>query len=148
MDWGSRDFIRADELGAWTRPYDLKVLDRAKHGSFNVLHVCKRHNLLLDFADYPVHAFSWAATDPTNPTLRQVLDHSPRAVMGGIDHETALLADDPSQVLAQLRRGFEETGGRRWLVAPGCSIAPATPPGNLRALRDAVENIMSHGTAP
>jgi uroporphyrinogen-III decarboxylase len=34
---------------------------------------------------------------------------------------------------------MEQTGGRRWLVAPGCSIPPATPAANLKALRSAVE---------
>jgi hypothetical protein len=38
--------------------------------------------------------------------------------------------------LTQFRRALVETGARRWLAAPGCSIPPATPEGNLAALRD------------
>ena len=33
----------------------------------------------------------------------------------------------PEAVLRQLEHGFALTGGRRWIVAPGCSIHPALP---------------------
>ncbi len=148
VDWGMRDFISAAELREWSRPYDLRVLHTAARAPFNVLHVCKRNNLLLEFADYPVQALSWAMTDPTNPTLAQARTHAKQAVMGGIDQDGALLADDTAVPLAELRRASEQSGGRRWLAAPGCSISPTTPPANLRALRDAVESLMSYDRAP
>jgi uroporphyrinogen-III decarboxylase len=59
-------------------------------------------------------------------------------VIGGIGHEDALLAEDDTLALSQLERGFVLTGGRRWIVAPGCSIHPNTPPERLDALREAV----------
>jgi uroporphyrinogen decarboxylase len=148
VDWGTRDFITADELRSWSRPYDLRVLKAASSAPFNVLHVCKGNNLLSEFADYPVRAFSWAATDPTNPTLAQALHLTNAAVMGGIDQDQALQAADAAPALAHLRRAQEQTGGVRWLAAPGCSIPPTTPAANLRALRDAIENVVSHGRAP
>src|SRR4029079_16864927 len=88
---------------------------------------------------YPVHAFSWDATDPTNPSLHDGLARLPGAVMGGISQEDALQHGAPDRALAEYQRGLEQTGGRRWLLAPGCSIPPATPAGNLKALRAAVE---------
>ena len=131
VDWGTRDLISAAELAQWSRPYDLRILKAAARAPFNVLHVCKRNNLLFEFADYPVRAFSWAATDATNPNLYQALARLPGAAMAGIDHDVTLLEDDAAGALAELERGYEQTGGRRWLVAPGCSIhepvAPATP---------------------
>jgi uroporphyrinogen decarboxylase len=148
VDWGSRDWLSPEEYAAWAKPYDLRILKQVARAPFNVLHVCKGNNLLLELADYPVQALSWAATDATNPTLAQVLEHSRAAVMGGIAHEGALLNDDPSAALDELRRAHEQTGGGRWLVSPGCSIFPHTPPANLRALRDAVESMMSHGRSP
>jgi len=148
VDWGSRDWMSAQEYAAWARPYDLRILAKVASARFNVLHVCKGNNLLLELADYPVQALSWAATDPTNPTLDQAQSRSRAAVMGGISHESALVKNDSSEVLAELRRAHERTAGHRWLVAPGCSIPPNTPPSNLRALRDEVETIMSHGRSP
>lgn len=148
VDWGTRDLLSAEDLRSWSRPYDLRVLARAAGAPFNVLHVCRRNALLYDFADYPVHAFSWASSDPTNPGLRAALERLPGAVMGGVAHEGAVVSGGPEDVLAELRAGFEATGGRRWLVAPTCSIPPAARPDNLRAIRDAVESMMSHGRAP
>ena len=66
----------------------------------------------------------------------------------GADHERRLLADDPGPALLDLKRGFEQTGGRRWLIAPGCSISPQTPRATLRALRDAVETAMVSDRSP
>jgi uroporphyrinogen decarboxylase len=131
--------MSAGEYRHWARPYDERVLSAVADAPFNVLHVCKRNNLLLELLDYPVAAFSWAATDPTNPSLAQMLARSELAAMGGISHEEALQRPETGPVVDEFRRGLEQTGGRRWLVAPGCSIPPATPVGNLEAVRRAVE---------
>jgi uroporphyrinogen decarboxylase len=140
VDWASRDQLSAEEYRRWARPFDERVLAAMSRGRFNVLHVCKRNNLLFELADYPVHAFSWAANDPSNPTLADALKRIRGAAMGGISHEDALLEPDSGRVLAEFRSGLDETHGRRWLVAPGCSIPPRTPAANLRAIRDAVES--------
>ena len=140
VDWASQDLMSAEDYRTWARPSDLRVLAAARSAAFNVLHVCKRRNLLLELRDYPVHAFSWAATDPTNPSLAEALERLPGAVMGGISQEGALQDPNPDAVLDEYRAGLERTAGRRWLVAPGCSIPPGTPGRNLRALRDAVED--------
>lgn len=137
-DWASRDLMSPEEYAVWGRPGDLRVLATARGARFNVLHVCKRRNLLLELADYPVAAFSWDATDPTNPPLAEALAKLPGALMGGISQEGALLEAGPEAALAEYRRGLAATGGRRWLVAPGCSIPPAVPKANLHALADAV----------
>jgi len=142
-DWASCDLMSPEDYARWARPGDLKLLAAAAGAPFNVLHVCKGRNLLLDLADYPVSAFSWDATDPTNPTLADGLARLPGAVMGGISHEDALRAPDPERALAEFHRGMESTGGRRWLVAPGCSIPPETPPSTLHALAAAVRGSRS-----
>jgi uroporphyrinogen decarboxylase len=133
--------MSAEEYRAWARPTDLRLIAAAEGAFFNVLHVCKRNNLLFDVADYPVAAFSWAATDDTNPSLSAALPRLRGAAMGGISHEHSLQQSGPEAALAELRGALEQTGGRRWLVAPGCSIAPTTPAANLRAVRDAVESV-------
>jgi uroporphyrinogen decarboxylase len=139
-DWASKNWMSADEYREWARPDDLRLLAAASGAAFNVLHVCKPRNLLFELSDYPVHAFSYDATDSTNPTLDQALARLPGAVMGGISHEGALQTGVEA-VTAEVRRGFEQTGGRRWLVAPGCSIPPRTPAANLKAVRAAVDSV-------
>lgn len=143
VDWASRDLLAPEEYREWGRPGDLRLLAAAAGAPLNVLHVCKRRNLLFECADYPVAAFSWAATDPLNPSLAEGLARLPGAVMGGISHDDALAQPDPARPVEEFRRALEATGGRRWLAAPGCSILPATPAAHLRALRAAVESAAS-----
>ena len=139
VDWGSRDLLSPAEYRDWARPGDLRVLAAAASLPFNVLHVCKRRNLLLELADYPVRAFSWDALDPTNPSLADAASRLSGALMGGLPFDSTLTEPDPDRFVADYRRGLEQTGGRRWLVAPGCSIPPATSAANLKAVRAAVE---------
>ena len=140
VDWGSLNFLTPGEHREWSRPYDLRVLEAARGAPFNVLHVCKSRNLLLELADYPVRAFSWDALDPANPGLAGALHELRGAAMGGISYDSSLATADPERFEAEYRRGLDATGGRRWLVAPGCSIPPATAARNLEAVRDAVHS--------
>ncbi len=148
VDWAERSLMSPEAYRAWARPTDLRVMAAASAARFNVLHVCRGNNLLLELTDYPVHAFSWAATDPTNPSLDRAQGSMRAAAMGGVAHEGAIVNGTPDDVVAELLQGFERTQGRRWLVAPGCSIPPDARSENLRAARDAVENLLSHGRAP
>ena len=138
VDWASADLLTPAQHRAWARPWEQRVLAAAAGAPFKVLHVCKRRNLLFELSDYPVAAFSWATTDPTNPPLRLALGRLGAAVMGGISQDGALQADGPGAVLAEYEAALKETAGRRWLAAPGCSIPPSTPTRNLLAVRDAV----------
>ncbi|HEY2956369.1 MAG TPA: uroporphyrinogen decarboxylase family protein [Candidatus Eisenbacteria bacterium] len=140
VDWATRDRLSPAEYRECARPYDLRLLAAAAGAPFNALHVCKSRNLLLELADYPVRAFSWAATDDTNPSLADGLARFRGAAMGGISHEGALLDAEPRRALEEFRRALEATGGRRWLAAPGCSIPPTTSAAVLHALRRAAEN--------
>jgi uroporphyrinogen-III decarboxylase len=58
--------------------------------------------------------------------------------MGGIPFDDTLKVATPDRFADAYRRGLEATQGRRWLVAPGCSIPPAAAPENLEAVRNAV----------
>jgi uroporphyrinogen decarboxylase len=140
VDWATQDRLSAAEYREWARPTDLRLLAAAAGAPFNVLHVCKSRNLLFDLADYPVRAFSWAATEATNPSLADALARTRGAVMGGISHDGALLASGPERAVEEFHRALEATAGRRWLAAPGCSISPNTPPATLAALRSAAES--------
>jgi uroporphyrinogen decarboxylase len=137
-DWGAREFVTPESLRRWSRPYDLRLLAAAGPSPYHTLHVCKRDALLFEFADYPVAAFSWDATAPGNPGLREALARLKGAAMGGIDHEGALQRG-PDAAVAAYRAALEATGGRRFLFAPGCSIPPQTSDVTLAALRDEVE---------
>jgi uroporphyrinogen decarboxylase len=134
VEWGSRNYISAEQYSRFGRPFDLQVLKAVQGASFNLLHVCRNNNMLADLLDYPVHAFHWATTGTDNPSLGDILARTDKAVMGGVSHDSTILSSRPEDVAAEARAAIEATGGRRFLLAPGCSIAPTTPEGNLRAM--------------
>ena len=137
--WASRDQLTEDQYRAFGIAYDLRVLEMvAGKAPFNVLHNCGE-NIYFDLlAEYPVHAISWAATLPGNPTLGEGLKRTSKAVMGGVSEKTTLPDGTPEAVAEEVRRALAETGGRRVLIAPGCSIPPRTPAANLEAARAVV----------
>jgi uroporphyrinogen decarboxylase len=134
VEWGTYDNATAEEYQEFGRSYDLRVLEAVQGAEMNVLHICRRRNMFDLLADYPVHAINWAVGEPGNPSLKEGLARSDKAVMGGVAVATAAQGT-PDGVMAEVRRALAETGGRRFLVAPGCSIPPETPEANLLAVR-------------
>lgn len=134
---GSRDALDEVAYEEFGRPYDLQVLRAVGDASFNVLHVCRRNNLLDLLRDYPVQAFSWDATDPSNPTLEEGRRLTGKAVMGGISQRTVLQTGPTAAVQAEVTDALAQTGGIGCLLAPGCSIPPETPADHLIAARQA-----------
>lgn len=139
VDWGTRASATEDEYREFGRPYDLRVLAAVRQAPFNILHVCRQDNMLDLLLDYPVQAINWAATLPGNPSLGEGLSRMTKAVMGGISEQTTLRRGTPEQVQEEVRQALAQTGGRRLLLAPGCSISPDTPEANLRAALAALE---------
>ena len=132
VDWGTYDVATAEQYEEFGRSYDLQVLAAASGAEFNVLHVCRKHNMLEALLDYPVHAFNWASREAANPGLGAILKKTDRAVMGGVAVET--VADGTlEQVAAEVAEALAETKGRRFLLSAGCSIPPQTPEANVKA---------------
>lgn len=136
--WASTDKLTPDQYRAFGMDYDHRLLESFKHAPFNVLHNCGDHIMFDLLADYPVHAMSWAATFPGNPNLAEGKTRTKAAVMGGINEKTTLPNGSAQQVADEAHEALELTGGRRFLLAPGCSIPPATPQANLEAVIKAV----------
>ncbi len=136
--WAATGALTEDEYREFGIEYDLRVLEAvAGKAPFNVLHNCGDGIYFDLLSGYPVEAISWAATLPRNPTLAEGEARTTRAVMGGVSEKTTLLHGTPEDVAAEVRAAIAQTEGRRLLVAPGCSIPPATPAANLRAAADA-----------
>jgi uroporphyrinogen decarboxylase len=140
-DWASRDYLNEEAWEEWGRPYDLRILETVQDAPFNVLHVCKENNLLYCLADYPVHAINWDTAGAGNPNLRDVQLNTDKAVIGGLSLET-LQNGTPAHITAEARLAREQTGGRRWMLGPACAIAIDTPEENIRAARQAADNVM------
>lgn len=142
LEWGSRDFVSEDFYREYGRPYDLQILDAVREAPFNVMHVCRDRNLMPLFLDYPVAAFNWSNHGDGNPSLRDVLSRTQRAVMGGVNEHTIAQASSET-VEREAEEAIRETGGRRLLLTAGCAIPPATPLANRQALHTAVQQAAS-----
>jgi uroporphyrinogen decarboxylase len=137
-EWGTYDNATADEYIEFGRQYDLLVLQAVSGAPFNMLHVCRAHNMLDILMDYPVPAINWAVQGEGNASLADAKAKTQKAVMGGMDERGTLVNGSPDDVRSQVRDALEQTGGRGFLLAPGCSIPPNTPKENLRAAVEAV----------
>jgi uroporphyrinogen decarboxylase len=134
--WATESMLTADQYREFGEQYDLEFLDAIKSRSkFNILHNCGTHIYFDLLATYPVQAINWAATLEGNPDLREGKLRSGKAVMGGISEKTILKTGEPDQVREEVERALELTGGKHFLLAPGCSIPPETPAENLFAIR-------------
>lgn len=138
VEWGTFDVLTWPEYETFAKPYDLRVLEAVPGAEFNILHVCRPNNMLERLLDYPVAAVNWAIAAPGNAPLADTLAKTDKAVMGGVDERHALVQGAPDDVRAQVDAALRDTGGTRFLLAPGCSISPLTPPENLRAAFDQV----------
>jgi uroporphyrinogen decarboxylase len=131
LRWASRDTCDDDFYREFGRPFDLAVLDAVQDAPFNVLHVCRDHNMLDGLLDYPVAAFNWADRGEGNPSLHDVKARTQKAVMGGID-QAHLHAMSAGEVHTQALDALS-VGPGLFLTA-GCAVRPDTPAANRAAV--------------
>lgn len=120
------------------RPFDLRVLEAAQDGNFNLLHLHGQHTYFDLVADYPVHALNWHDRE-TGPSLADGAQRFPRLVVGGLSQED-MVEGTPEHVYAVAQEAIKQTGGQRLCLATGCVIPTVAPWGNMRALRAAAEH--------
>jgi uroporphyrinogen decarboxylase len=137
--YASAGMTSAEEYERWLFPLDLRILEALPGAAwFNVLHLC-RGRLHFDIARrLPVQAVSWSIHDPGNPSLAEGRELSGKAVMGGLGQRTTLYRGTQAEVTQEAREALADTGGRRLLLAPGCSVPPAARAENLAAMMKAV----------
>jgi uroporphyrinogen decarboxylase len=136
--WATYDRLTDAEYEEFGRPYDIRILKAVEPAPFNILHVCRSHNMLWKLLDYPARAVNWATADATNPQIREVWQRSHRPIIGGVDHIDTLRQGTPEAVAAQIRGAVEQIR-EGLLIGPGCSISPQTPEANLRAARATID---------
>lgn len=120
-------------------PYDLEVLRALRpHAWALVLHL-HGERPMFELADaYPIDAVNWHARE-TEPSLAEGMRRTSRALMGGVARMGAALHGPPAAVVQEVRDAIAQTGGRRFIVAPGCVLPTTAPHENLMALRRAVD---------
>ncbi len=121
------------EYAALGRPYDLQVLKRAGNGWLNIVHAHvdpdrKGDGLYFtNFIDYPVQVISWSDR-LTAPSLREAQTLTSKCLMGGLAERGPMTTGPEADIENEINDALAQTGGgRRLILANGCSILDDTP---------------------
>jgi uroporphyrinogen decarboxylase len=137
-EWATRDNITEEQYLEFGQPYDLRILRAARPAKFNVLHVCRRYNLLPLFKQYPVEIISWNKFEEGNLDFTQADKIFSQVFLGGTDHLETMLKGSPDDVRKQVKESIADAGEHPLMIGPGCALKLGTPVENLKALRHAV----------
>ena len=118
-------------------PFDARILEAARPGWMNILHICGPAIEAEWFRDAPVPIVSWATT-PGNPGLAQMRAASGKTVLGGAPGKPQFAALSAQALRAHVRRSLDEMQGQRHLLGPDCSINPGSPADLIAAVVDEV----------
>jgi uroporphyrinogen decarboxylase len=132
------DLLTPDEYRQYCRPSDLEILESAKPGWLNLLHLHGNDVYFDLLADYPVQVINWHDQE-TEPDLRAGLEKYPGVVCGGMRQENTVNLGTPEMVRAEARSAIKATGGKRFILGTGCVAPTTTPHGNLVVARSVVE---------
>jgi uroporphyrinogen decarboxylase len=121
-------------------PSDLKVVRALHNAPVTILHIHgESDSYFLLLKDYPCRAVSWEDR-LAGPSVEQALTLTDKCLVGGIDHRLAR-ACRPDRIIEQGREAITAAGGRRLILAPGCTFLPDTPSRNILALKQTVTGI-------
>lgn len=102
------------------KPYDLKVLEAASRGWFNVIHAHGNNVIFNILKDYPVHVFNWHAWE-TLPEIEEALDISGKCLMGGIKRMD-VTNGNKNEIRNQIYKTIKILKGKKQIITPGCVI--------------------------
>jgi uroporphyrinogen decarboxylase len=137
MQRASADVMSEREYREVGRPLDLRILEAARGGGFNLLHLHGLNTYFDLVVDYPAHALNWHDRD-TGPSLAEGARRFPGMVVGGLSQRD-MVEGMPQSIRNLARETIDSMGGRRLCLSTGCVMQTVTPWGNIRALRGAVE---------
>lgn len=120
------------------RPHDLRILEAARDGGFNLLHLHGLNTYFDLVADYPAHALNWHDRD-TGPSLAEGARRFPGLVVGGLSQRD-IVEGTPQSVRSLAHDTIAQFGNRRLCLSTGCVMPTVAPWGNIRALRAAVDS--------
>lgn len=130
-----------DQYREFGRPYDLIALQGARDSWLNILHVHGDRDLHFDeVLDYPVEVLSWSDR-LAGPSLRDARAKTSKCLMGGW-HEFGALSNGPTdEIRREAEDAIRQTGGRKFILANGCSVPDDTDHQWLHEARELVESL-------
>lgn len=138
---GTRDVLSEAEYREFGRPYDLMALRGASSGWLNILHMHGEKDLMFDqFLDYPVQVLNWSDR-LAGPSLREARVRTSKCLMGGWNEFGPLHEGPVDQIAAEAHDALAQTGGRKLILANGCSVPDDTDHRWLDAARTLVQDL-------
>ena len=142
-DWVNVPANGPDTYDEMVRDLDLKILEAASAGTFNVLHICGRPQNFAAFAKYPVHVLNWADR-AAGPSLAYARDRVKPAIAGGVCNLNTLPKGTPDECAFEVRDAVRQARHRPIIITPGCTYDPqAVPQANLKAVVTAARQLKS-----
>jgi uroporphyrinogen decarboxylase len=143
MGANSAGFTR-NEYMTYASKYDLEILNCAKECWLNILHLHtdlnqKGDEIYFDsFEKYPAQVFSWS--DRINgPSLVQIFKKTGKCLMGGIGEKGELVTGNEKSIRNEIADAVKQTGGKRLILACGCSFPDDIPKQNIHIARSIIE---------
>lgn len=118
-------------------PWERKLMESLR-GIPTIMHICgKLDDVIEDVADLGVTAISVEDKVDAPAAIRKLAryDHF-IALIGGVDAVHTLFSGNVDKVAEEVKKAMADG---YHMIAPGCSIPPATPIANLRAMVETVE---------
>jgi uroporphyrinogen decarboxylase len=112
--------------------YDLSILNTVQSLWLNMLHIHGTNVLYDQLANYPVQVVNWHDRE-TSIHLDDGLKKISGVACGGLSRDETMLLGSPEHVAQQIQDGYDQTGGRRWIIGTGCVMMTTTPEVNILA---------------
>ena len=94
-----------------------EILNECNKLNCNIIHL-SGDNIKIDLIDdLPAHAIHWLVNKPGNPSIREGLNLTLKAVSGGTDEQVDFLNARPKVLKEQTRNALEESHGKRHIFA-------------------------------
>ena len=135
----SYDYFTDKIYQEYGTPYDMKILEAAKGGWFNVLHAHGDKLMFDTLKDYPVDAFNWHAFE-TLPTLKQARDLTGKCLIGGIQRYS-ITNGNKNAIINEIYQSLEALKGLGHILTPGCVVRYPLNEDILAFVRKAKEEI-------
>lgn len=116
--------LTPEEYARFSEPFDRMILDAVKDAPLNILHLHgEKVHLGLFYSGWPAAAISYSA-HATGVPIAEVRASFDGVLMGGLD-EINFRTLTPEQMWEQWQAA-QSQAGRRFILAPGCSVPDDT----------------------
>jgi uroporphyrinogen decarboxylase len=142
---GNSGFFTREEYKKFGCNFDKMVLDQAKDGWLNILHIHTEPDQSGDklytelFENYPVAVFSWS--DRLNgPSITDMLKTTNKCLMGGLSERGPIVNGSEKEITAEIKNAVDQSQSRRLILSSGCSIPDNTTVRNLEIAINVLHN--------